>query len=186
MKRYIACLLLLGMLLIATTGCSTPTNNDVPTKEDIHENLKVVFDEICSVYDDCRELAGAFSEHDIGGKWFKACFEDYDVNKKIYNDDFKTWVTGNRQLISSIPNDMEAANNHLKEYSDYSDDDYCTAIKDLSPQYPRRSWRCSQAKRMALRVLLCSTWTTAARFHKPASPICGIWCAAGQLIIQTI
>ena len=47
MKRYIACLLLLGMLLITTTGCSTSTNNDAPAKEDIHENLKVVFDEIC-------------------------------------------------------------------------------------------------------------------------------------------
>lgn len=53
-------------------------------------------------------------------------------------------------------------------------------------QYPRRSWRCLQAKRMALRVLLCSTWTTAARFRKPASLICGIWCAAEQLIIPTI
>lgn len=131
MKRYIACLLLLSMLFIATTGCSTSTDDDAPAKEDIHESLKVVFNEICSVYDDCRELAGAFSEHDIGGKWFKACFEDYDVNKKIYNDNFKNWVTGNRQLISSIPDDMEAANNHLKEYSDYSDDDYYTAIKDL-------------------------------------------------------
>lgn len=48
------------------------------------------------------------------------------------------------------------------------------------PNSPRRSWRCSQAKRMALRVLLCSTRTTAARFRKPASPICGIWCAAEQ------
>ena len=59
------------------------------------------------------------------------------------------------------------------------------ARRDI-PQSPRRSWRCLQAKRMALRVLLCSTWTTAARFRKPASLIYGIWCAAEQLIIPTI
>lgn len=131
MKKYIACFLLLGMLLIATTGCSTSNNNDVPAKEDIHENLKVVFDEICSVYDNCRKLADAYSEHDIGGSWFSACFEDYDVNTNSYNDSFKKWVTGNRQLIASIPDEMETANNHLKEYSDYSDDDYYAATKDL-------------------------------------------------------
>ena len=64
--------------------------------------------------------------------------------------------------------------------------DLKTAAARRDSQSPRRSWRCLQAKRMALRVLLFSTWTTAARFRKPASLICGIWCAAEQLIIPTI
>ncbi len=134
-KKFGAILMVLVLVILLFVGCGSDNSvvKETLSEEELHDKLEAVYNQACSVNDDCEELTALI----IDG-WKKSNFErdyfDYDEfneYRMYYNEGYIATVERVHKLRENIPQAVSSVQDALKEYSDYSDDSYYQAIKEL-------------------------------------------------------